>query len=630
MCGIVGIASRAPVERPEVLRAMRDTMSHRGPDDAGLWWSPDGRVGLAHRRLAVLDLSAAGHQPMADPGAQVWITFNGEIYNHRELRRELADEGTSTCFRGASDTETILHAYRRWGDACLSRLRGMFAFALWDAARQQLLLARDRCGEKPLFYRLDPRGTIQFASELKALLADARVPRELDHDALEHYLAYAFVPGSRCILRGIRKLPPAHALTWSLETGQVSCWRYWEPAIASPPGGTAAAMDDLADELYGLLSDAVRGQLAADVPVGVLLSGGLDSSLVTAAAAAQTSGTLRTFTVTFPGYGRYDETPHARLVATHFGTEHHELAAGETGPDLLPRLARQFDEPMGDSSMLPTFLLATLVREHATVALGGDGGDELFGGYRYYSWIPRIERARALAPGPLRRAVAAVGRALPIGARGRQQLAAFAGDGVPAIAHIDLYFDRATRAKLLRPLLRGREGATPAPEVVKAAACPRDVSPLRGAMATDFRRYLPDDVLVKVDRASMLASLEVRSPFLDHRVVAFALSAVPDALLARASRRKILLGRLARRLLPRRLDVTRKQGFSVPLTRWLRGAWGSYVNGVLAEADPQLFDRGVVRALLDGQQRGWNNAKRLFALTLFELWRREYGVRVSA
>ncbi|HET7250542.1 MAG TPA: asparagine synthase (glutamine-hydrolyzing) [Gemmatimonadales bacterium] len=627
MCGIVGIASRTPVERPEVLRAMRDTMKHRGPDDAGLWWSPDGRVGLGHRRLAVLDLTPAGHQPMTDPDARVWITYNGEIYNHRELRHALDDESGGGCYRGSSDAETIVHAYRRWGDGCLSRLRGMFAFALWDTTRRRLLLARDRCGEKPLFYWLDAHGGIRFASELKALLADPSVPRELDPDALEHYLAYAFVPGSLCILRGVRKLAPANALSWSLDTGAISCWRYWDPAIASPPQGKAAEGDTLVDELHGLLSDAVRGQLVADVPVGILLSGGLDSSLITATAAGQMGGRLRTFTVTFPGHGRFDEAQHARLVATHFGTEHRELPAGEIRPDLLPRLARQFDEPMGDSSMLPTFLLATLVREHATVALGGDGGDELFGGYRYYSWIPGIERLRALAPAPLRRAVAALGRALPIGARGRQQLVAFAGDETPVIAHVDLYFDAATRAELLRPLARKMDGA---PEVAKAAACPRDLSPLRGAMVADFRRYLPDDVLVKVDRASMLASLEVRAPFLDHRVVDFALRAVPDALLARGSRRKILLGHLARRVLPRRFDVTRKQGFSVPLGRWLRGAWGSYVAGVLADADPRLFDRGVVRALLEGQRRGWDNAKRLFALTLFELWRREYDVRVSA
>jgi len=297
---------------------------------------------------------------------------------------------------------------------------------------------------------------------------------------------------------------------------------------------------------------------------------------------------------------------------------------------LVQKLVDHFGEPFGDSSAIPTYIVSEFAARHVKVALSGDGGDELFGGYRYYSWIPRLERMRSVTPAPLRRAVAAVGRALPLGARGRHQLAGFAVDGVPPFAHIDLYFDRAARAQLLRPLAPQGEAAAAQPEVAKADACPRDLSPLRGAMVGDFRRYLPDDVLVKVDRASMLASLEVRAPFLDHRVVAFALGEVPDALLARRSRRKILLRRLARRLLPPRFDVARKQGFSVPLARWFGGAWGSFVTGVLADAEPRLFDRRAVHALLEGQRRGWNNAKRLFALTLFELWRREYGVRVGA
>ncbi|HMA40290.1 MAG TPA: asparagine synthase (glutamine-hydrolyzing) [Gemmatimonadales bacterium] len=626
MCGIVGIASRAPVGERDVLAVMRDTMRHRGPDDAGLWWSPDGRVGLGHRRLAVIDVSPAGRQPMVDPHSRVCITFNGEIYNYRELRRELCASGG--CFRSSSDTEVILRAYLRWGDECLSRLRGMFAFALWDSQRQSLLLARDRCGEKPLFYWIDDLGTIQFASELKALMANPAVPRILDLDALEHYLAYGFVPGEQCLLRGLRKLPPAHALSWSLESGGLSCWRYWDPVIATAP--PTRSMEDLTDELQALLLESVAGQLVADVPVGVLLSGGLDSSLVTAAAATQSSGALRTFTVSFPGHGRFDESRHARLVACHFGTEHHEIEAAEITPELLPQLAKQFDEPMADSSMMPTFLLSTLVREHATVALGGDGGDELFGGYRYYSWMPRIEQLRALSPVPLRQALAALGRALPVGARGRHQLVGFGGDTSRSIAHVDLYFDAATRAALLRPLRGARRGGTPGPEELKASACPSQLSPSRQAMVSDFRRYLPDDVLVKMDRASMLASLEVRAPLLDHRVVEFALGSVPDAALATGTHRKVLLRQLARRLLPHAFDLARKQGFSVPLARWLNGMWGTYMTTILEETDGRLFDRRVVRNLIRGHRRGLDNAKRLFALMLLELWRREYNIRIEA
>jgi asparagine synthase (glutamine-hydrolysing) len=627
MCGIVGMASPVPAREPGLLTRMRDTMGHRGPDDAGMWWSADARVGLGHRRLAVIDLTPTGHQPMEDLSSRLCITFNGEIYNHRELRSELGvAEGP---FRGSSDTEVILHAYLRWGDECLARLRGMFAFALWDGQRRRLLLARDRCGEKPLYYWLDGHGGIQFASELKALLANPAVPRVLDLESLEHYLAYAFVPSSRCILQGLRKLAPAHALSWSLDTGTIAHWCYWHPEIVSPPA--TGSMDELTDELQRLLAAAVRDQLVADVPVGVLLSGGLDSSLITAVAAEQTSR-VRTFTVAFPGHGRYDESGHAAFVAAHFGAEHHVLEAGEISPDLLPLLARQFDEPMGDSSMLPTFLLSTLVRQHATVALGGDGGDELFGGYRYYSWLPLVEQWRARAPAPLRQALATVGRALPVGTPGRHHLIGFELGADRALAQVDLYFDAATRGALLRPLGRARLRAMESPEAAKAAAGPPQLSALRRAMIGDFRRYLPDDVLVKVDRASMLASLEVRAPFLDPPVVAFALGALPDAALARRSRRKILLQRLAARLLPRGFDVTRKQGFSIPLARWLggSGAWGAFLSSVLAEADARLFDRSVVGRLLQGQRRGLNNAKRLFALALFELWRREYAVELPA
>ncbi|MGE5143198.1 MAG: asparagine synthetase B family protein, partial [Acidobacteriota bacterium] len=479
-----------------------------------------------------------------------------------------------------------------------------------------------------LFYWQDEHGTMLFASELKALMANPTVPRVLDLEALQHYLAYAFVPGPHCILRGVRKLPAAHALSWELESGAVTCWRYWEPVIAAPK--TQRSMDDLTDELQNLLSEAVTGQLIADVPICVLLSGGLDSSLITAAAAAQSPTRLRTFTVAFRGYGRFDESRYARLIASHFGTEHHELAAAEISPDLLPRLAQQFDEPMGDSSMMPTYLLATLVREHATVALGGDGGDELFAGYRYYSWIPRIEQLRAITPRSLRRLVAAAGRALPVGVKGRHQFVGFDGDANRAIAHIDLYFDADTRAALLRPLRRAGAALDSVPETAKAAAGSHELSVLRRTMVGDFTRYLPDDVLVKVDRASMLASLEVRSPFLDRRIVEFALGSVPDAGLASRSHRKILLGYLARRLLPRTFDIDRKQGFSVPLARWLNGAWGGYVKRVLEDADPRLFDRVMLQRLVRRHRWGLDNAKRLFALTLFELWRREYNVRVEA
>ncbi len=623
MCGIVGIALRqAPAaEARPPLDEMRDSLRHRGPDDAGTWWSADGRVGLAMRRLAIIDLSPGGHQPMADSGGSVWITFNGEIYNYQILRRELSDLGHH--FRTSSDTEVILEAYKEWGTDCVTRLNGMFAFGLYDVARRRVFFARDRAGEKPFYYQHRGDG-IFFASELKALMADPAFPREVDREALEHFLTFGYVPGSLCILRGVRKLPPAHIMTYDLETGLLDVRRYW--SLPEPQHEPAVEPDGIAEELETLLLDSVRLRMIADVPVGILLSGGIDSSLVTAMAARSSSRPVRTFTITFPGHAAHDEAPYARAVARHFATEHTVLAAKPTTVELLPELARQFDEPMADSSMVPTHLVSRLIRQHATVALGGDGGDELFGGYLHYDWLRRQVRAESWVPQVLRRAVsAAASRLVPLGVKGRNYLVAF-DDGVPkCIAHINLFFDARNRARLLAPLA-GLSGA--APEKLKESLCARRGTPLQLATAVDFQTYLPDDILVKVDRASMLASLEVRAPWLDPRIIEMAFGRVPDSLRATSAGRKILPRRLAARLLPRELDLERKQGFGIPLARWFRGEWGRFMEEVLTAPQQTIFDRGAVDELLRNQRHGYRNTERLFALTMFELWRHEYRVSI--
>lgn len=654
MCGIVGIASRSPAIDRELPQVMRDRMRHRGPDDAGIWQSPDGRVTLAQRRLAIIDLSPGGHQPMSDASGQLWLTFNGEIYNYRSLRQELEKRGHA--FRTAGDSEVILEAYRAWGVDCVSHLNGMFAFGLFDRRAGRLFLARDRAGEKPLFYH-HAGSRLAFASELKALMADPSLPRELDLDALNTYLAYGYVPGEMCILNGVRKLPQGHAMAYHPQTDRLCVWQYWrlperqcrvlgaacrEKADPFPTQHTArstqhgsAATEELTDELEHLLLDSVRLRLAADVPVGILLSGGIDSSLVTALAARVSSRPVRTFTISFPGHGAYDESSHARLVARHFGTDHTELAAEATGRgasstvELLPELARQYDEPMADSSMVPTYLVSRLIRQHATVALGGDGGDELFGGYRHYDWIQRQERLRRVLPGWLRAWTgAAAARLLPVGVRGRNALIGFAGGLPQSIAHTNLYFDAHSRLELLSPALRNARRDARSPEAYKQDLCAHGETPLRQATAVDFMTYLVDDILVKVDRASMLASLEVRAPWLDHRIIEFAFGRVPDSLRAAGNERKILPRLLARRWLPAELDLTRKQGLSLPLKSWFKGDWGRYLESVLAGADPELFDRGMIQRLIAAQRRGYSNTQRLFALALFELWRRQYRVTV--
>lgn len=621
MCGIVGAGGVAPFSNRSWLAIGRDAMTHRGPDDAGEWWSEDGRVGLAHRRLSIIDLSLAGHQPMHGFSKSISIVFNGEIYNFINLRDELIVKGYS--FNSASDTEVILAAYQEWGTECLSHFNGMFAFAIYDARRHLIFLARDRAGEKPLFY-YQKAGELRFASELKALLADNTLPRRIAPESLDCYLAMGYIPGNRCILDGFNKLPPAHGLVFNLKTGCSKVWRYWQPPECIVPDPYLNE-DDLVDELEGLLENAVRRQMVADVPVGVLLSGGVDSSLITAMA-VRGSSNVQTFTIRFPGHGKLDETEHARLIARNFGTRHTELVAKDVAPDLLPRLARQFDEPIVDSSIIPTFLVSQLVREHCTVALGGDGGDELFGGYSHYSQLLAMRTSLDKIPLSLRKSIAKVAEeTLPVGLKGRNWLQSLGYDvhsGLPLQATC---IDAATRKNLLSKQSNWQLVAAK----IFSDMCPNQVDLLQRATRMDFQNYLAEDILVKVDRTSMLSSLEMRAPFLDADLVEFAFSRVPSKLKATSTAKKVLLKRLTDRVLPKPFDRERKQGFSIPLNTWLRsGSFRNLFNEVLLDPE-SLFDYKVVGGLFQGLDRGRRNGERLFALAMFELWRREYGASIS-
>ncbi|HHT9158229.1 MAG TPA: asparagine synthase (glutamine-hydrolyzing) [Candidatus Brocadiaceae bacterium] len=620
MCGIIGIASKSPVSDREWLAIGRDSMRHRGPDDIGEWWSVDGCVGLAHRRLSIIDLSPAGHQPMLDTTGAIYIVFNGEIYNYQDLKKELQSLGH--VFSSTSDTEVMLAAYREWGTDSLRHLNGMFAFGIYDQKARRLFLARDRVGEKPLFYAV-VGDALCFASELKALMAYPAFPRRIDPEALDCYLTYGYVPGNLCIMSGVNKLPPAHALLFDLESGQSRLWRYWQlPELDG--SATADKIDEeaLLNEMETLLEDAVRRQLVADVPVGVLLSGGVDSSLVTAMA-VRAEAKVSTFTIRFPGYGAYDETAHARLIARHFGTKHIELDAADVNVDLLPILARQFDEPMVDSSMIPTYLVSKLVRQHCIVALGGDGGDELFGGYGYYSRLLSLQKSLGWIPWSLRLLVAKSAEALlPVGFKGRNWLQGLDVDlqrGLPLIAS---HFDRSTRQNLMV----WRDSRALVAESIRKRLIPQSDNLLQRSTRMDFENYLPEDILVKVDRTSMLNSLEVRAPFLDYRIIEFAYGKVPSYLKATPTSSKVLLKKLAMRLLPVEFDHQRKQGFSIPLGSWLQdGPWKQFFHETLLGSNDMLFNRQCVNDLLDGQTKGRANSERLFALVFFELWRREYG-----
>ncbi len=625
MCGIAGIVRyRSSIDQSLLVRA-RDTMAHRGPDSSGIWESDDHRVGLAHRRLSIIDLTPGGHQPMLDPNSGSAITFNGEIYNYVELRERLRQRGHA--FRSQSDTEVILAAYREWGLECVNELNGMFAFALYDPNKATVLLARDRAGEKPLFYRKTDK-EFAFASEVKALLEDPSVPRRARAQSVNEYFAFGYVTGENTMFDEIYRVPPGGRVVVNMTDGTTAHDRYW--TLPTPTSATIAAserpLNEIVDELHTLLKDSVRRQLVADVSVGVMLSGGVDSSLVTAIAAEVSSSKVKTFTARFEGHQGFDEGPYARMVAEHLGTEHIELPTPPASAELLVELARQFDDPIADSSMIPTCLISREIRKHATVAIGGDGGDELFGGYKRYPALIAQERLRASVPSPLLKLLPSVFRMLPRRMPGRGTAAALAGDAGAGVQYAGLMF-RADERVALSPVLRAMNATDlHRPELLRTTMATDRSTMLQRATAIDFGSYMVDDVLVKVDRASMLASLEVRAPFLDPQVIAFAFTGVPDRFRATRQDRKVVLRALGERLLPPALDLTRKQGFTIPMDAWMRGAWAPLLND-RATSQGMLVSSSALSSLTARLQNGEALGERLFSMLFLRLWEKEYRIQ---
>jgi asparagine synthase (glutamine-hydrolysing) len=610
MCGIYGLVRLdCAVERGELER-QRDLLIHRGPDDAGVWISDCGRVGLAHRRLSIIDLTPGGHQPMLSADGRLAIAYNGEIYNYRELRRELEKSGF--VFASESDTEVILAAYRAWGEQCLTRFNGMFAFAIYDRGdgmqAPALFFARDRAGKKPFYYSMGAN-RFEFASEPKALASRAGIGLA----AVNHYLALGYVPGELSLFDNVRKLPPGHYARIELPALKLKVARYWQlpdPAPAPNADGTA-----LAGETQRLLADAVRLRLVADVPVGVLLSGGLDSSLIVAAAAQQSSQPVRTFTVAQPG-SPLDESWHARRIAEYFATEHHELALDRLTLQTVEEMAAGIDEPIADSSLIPTFLISKLTRKHVTVVLGGDGGDELFGGYANYLDTLRDIRRLDWLPRPLLRVTAAAAAALPAGWRGRNRVAALRGGPLEQMIWGTAYFDSTLRSRLFTADARKTLGdALEAPEERQLELLRAGRDPLDRMTRAHFNGVLPDDYLVKVDRASMAHGLEMRSPFLDHQLAEFAARDIPSEWKCDGRETRRVQKLLARRLLPAGFDAARKQGFSIPLDDWLRAERCATVRHYV-DYLPTYCRRDTVEQLIAGQLAGRANGARLYALLM--------------
>lgn len=624
MCGICGKVSfdDRPVTEWE-LRRMAASLAHRGPDGEGFW--SRGTVGLGHRRLAIIDLRATASQPMSNEDGSVWVTFNGEIYNFQELRRTL--QGRGHTFRTASDTEVVVHAYEEYGRHCLDHFRGMFALAVWDTRTRVLFLARDRVGKKPLFYYVGS-DCFLFGSEIKALLTDRRVPIEPDPVALDAFLAFGFIPAPRTAFQGIRKLPAAHWL--EVRDGQVSMGRYWK--LHYTPKLPLAEPEAVA-ELQWRLAEAVRLRLQSDVPLGAFLSGGMDSSAVVALMARAMDRPVQTFAAGFE-QAAFDERPFARQVATRYGTAHTELMVKAPVLDMLPRLIWHYDEPLGDSSAIPSYAIAQLTRQHVTVVLNGDGGDENFAGYDWHLLNRRAHRGDVV-PWWARRGFAAALRRVPAGWRACQPLARLA-----AIAEVAAQPPGRRYARWLShlPPAARRQLYTEAfhqtvadsdPEALFARTFQQSDANdwTDAALDVDVNLYLVDDLLVKMDRATMAHSLEARSPFLDHEFMEFA-ARLPASLKLSGTQRKHILKKMLHGVLPDTVLERRKMGFSVPLASWFRHELRPMAYDVLLA--PRAIQRGyfqpeILTTWLTEHSTGrHDHAAVLWDLLVLELWHRAF------
>jgi asparagine synthase (glutamine-hydrolysing) len=623
MCGIAGqVRNDGRPVSGALIERMCAGLAHRGPDARGVHLSPAAGIGI--QRLRVIDL-ATGDQPVYNEDRTLAVVMNGEIYNYLELRERLARSGHAFSTQG--DTEVIVHLYEEHGEDCVRHLHGMFAFALWDTRRRQLLLARDRVGKKPLVYA-QRDGALSFASELGALLEDNEIAREPDPVALDRYLAFGYVPTPLTALRGVSKLPPAH--TMLVRDGRVSLRRYWKLDYSAKPADVP--VEELCERIRTELREATRRRLLSDVPLGAFLSGGIDSSAVVAAMAEASPEPVRTFSIGFD-HQDFDELAHARTVARQFGTVHEEFRVEADAAGIAPKLVRHYGEPFADSSAIPSFYLAEMARRHVTVALNGDGGDESFGGYTRYvanSVAGRLDRI----PGPLRRRVAELGRRIPevgsissVANKARRFSSTLALDGPARYASYMAWFDQDQRRGLYTPAF-AELAANSSDDVIGmpwgAASGSAVVDKL---LEVDVSTYLVDDLIAKIDIATMAHGLEGRSPLLDHRLMELAAS-IPAEYKVRGREKKWIFRRALRGWLPDSILDRPKQGFTVPLSSWLRSDLRPWAQELLL--DPVslgrgYFDPGAVRGLLDRHDAGTDgDAKRIWALVMLELWHREF------
>jgi len=622
MCGIAGqlaIGRDRRIDMAEV-RAMVATIVHRGPDDDGFFEDRTGRAGLGMRRLSIIDV-AGGKQPIGNEDDSVVCVFNGEIYNFQRLRAELEAKGH--VFRTSTDTEVIVHLYEEEGTACVNRLRGMFAFALWDQRAERLLIARDRLGKKPLYYE-ESRGTLSFASEIHALYVLGGRRREIDLAALDLYLTYSYVPAPHSIFTTIRKLPPGHVLI--AENGSTRIERYWSLA---PQSAWGASRQELVRALRTKLEEAVAIRLVSDVPLGSFLSGGTDSSTVVALMSRASAKPVRTFSIGFD-YEPMSELPHARVIAERYRTDHHEFRVSADAAAILPAVVRHFGEPFGDSSALPTWYVSEAARRHVTVVLNGDGGDELFGGYAWYRTGLMLDRAASLAP----RWLIGLALQLPLssGGRARRWAERLAMDPPARFASLRRFLDPSWKRRLYSSELLQRIDSLADRYLVELYQAGFD-DVLSRMQHVDLMSYLPEDLLVKVDRMTMAHSLEARSPLLDHELLELS-TRIPAELKVGPAGTKLLLREAVADLFPVGFLDRPKMGFSVPLARWLRGELRTECERKLlggALADRRWFDAATLRQIVEqhmSAKRDWS--AQLWNLLMLAEWLEAYDVAVSA
>ena len=636
MCGITGAIWTDPnraIDGP-TLRKMTDVIRHRGPDDEGSYTSdfslrppyePMPGVALGFRRLSIIDLEG-GHQPMSNEDGTVWVVFNGEIYNYQALRRRL--DGAGHSFRTTSDTETIVHLYEDEGLEFVQHLNGMFAIAIWDSRHRRLVMARDRIGQKPLVYRHEP-GRLLFASELKSLLQVNDVPRDIDAGAIDDYLTYQYIPHPKTIFSGIRKLPPGHLAVY--QDGELDVRPYWQPDLNHEQtiGATAASA-----RLVELMTSSVEMRMRSDVPLGAFLSGGVDSSLIVALMQQRSSQPIKTFTIGFP-IAAYDETSYARQVARHIGTDHEELQVTPDAISILPKLVWNYDEPFADSSAIPTWYVSEVTRRHVTVALSGDGGDELFAGYPRYKAVWLANQLDQL--GPIRTFLKAPFWQKIPGSRQKslvrrfKRFSEFLGK-TPQRRYLEwiAIYNESRRAAIYRDdFVERLPNSDPFDFLGQAWARAGSRDVVIGASLADLTTYLPCDLMTKVDIASMAHSLEVRQPFLDYRVVEFAAS-LPLSLKFTRGTGKLLLRRAFGHLLPRAIWNRKKMGFGVPLENWFRQELRELTHDTLLSDSTRIqewFRRDAIEKLVaEHESKQFDHAYRLWSLLVLELWLREWAI----